>query len=251
MIPKIIHLCWFSGDEYPENIKQCINSWKKVLPDYKIKIWNKENALAIGIPFINEAISVKKWAFAADVVRAYALYTEGGIYMDSDVYVKKRFDNFLTNDVILFQEYHPKIFKKSQSHKFIDKKGTRLAGKDIEGLGIQAAFLISTKGHYFFKRILDYYNNTHFIKNDGSFFMDIIAPSIYAKELESFNYKYIDENQILLNNISVYKSKFLAGSPSYSNKEAIAIHCCNHSWYEYSFYGKLKKQIAKIIYRLR
>lgn len=103
MIPKTIHLCWFSGDEYPEKIKRCINSWKKILPDYTIKIWDKEKALAIGIDFIDEAISVNKWAFAADVVRAYALYTEGGIYMDSDIYIKKRFDDFLTNEVILFQ----------------------------------------------------------------------------------------------------------------------------------------------------
>ena len=250
MIPKTIHLCWFSGDKYPEKIKRCINSWKKILPDYTIKIWDKEKALAIGIDFIDEAISVNKWAFAADVVRAYALYTEGGIYMDSDIYIKKRFDDFLTNEVILFQEFHAEIFEKAKSYNSIDKDGKRLSGKSVEGLGIQAAFLMANKGHLFFKKIVDFYKNHHFIKADGSYFMETIAPSIYAKELEAFDYKYIDKNQILSNNISVYESKYIAGKPSYTNRESIAIHCCTHSWYDYSLYGKIKMHLANIIHKI-
>ena len=40
MIPKLIHLCWLSGDPYPEKIQKCIDSWKKNLPDYEIKLWD-------------------------------------------------------------------------------------------------------------------------------------------------------------------------------------------------------------------
>ena len=36
MIPKLIHLCWLSGDPYPPKIQFCIDSWKKHLPDYEI-----------------------------------------------------------------------------------------------------------------------------------------------------------------------------------------------------------------------
>lgn len=38
MIPKIIHLCWLSGDPYPSNIKKCIDSMYKNLSGYEIKI---------------------------------------------------------------------------------------------------------------------------------------------------------------------------------------------------------------------
>lgn len=103
MIPKIIHLCWFSGDKYPEDIQFCINSWKKVLPDFQIKVWTKEMALATGIDWAREAISVKKWAFAADVIRLYAVYHDGGVYMDSDIYVQKRFDEFMEKGVHFFK----------------------------------------------------------------------------------------------------------------------------------------------------
>ena len=89
MIPKIIHYCWLSGEPYPEKIQNCIASWKERLPDYKIKLWDMNSFDVNSIDFVREAVSVKKWAFAADYIRLYALYREGGIYLDSDVLVKK------------------------------------------------------------------------------------------------------------------------------------------------------------------
>ena len=32
MISKIIHFCWLSSDPYPERIRNCLLSWKKILP---------------------------------------------------------------------------------------------------------------------------------------------------------------------------------------------------------------------------
>ena len=43
MIPKIIHYCWFGNKPKPDFVKQCINSWKKYLPDYEIREWNDED----------------------------------------------------------------------------------------------------------------------------------------------------------------------------------------------------------------
>lgn len=88
MIPKIIHLCWFSDEPFPVEIKICLETWKRVLPDFKVRRWTYQDAKAIGCQFIDEALEAKKWAFAADVVRFYAVYTEGGIYMDSDIFIK-------------------------------------------------------------------------------------------------------------------------------------------------------------------
>lgn len=95
MVPKIIHLCWFSDDPYPVEIKICLKSWERVLPDYKVRVWNYADAQSIGCRFIDEALAAKKWAFAADVVRFYAIYKEGGVYMDSDILVERRFDSFI------------------------------------------------------------------------------------------------------------------------------------------------------------
>ena len=97
MIPKTIHYCWFSGDPYPDLVKRCIRSWKRSLPDYKLRLWDVKSFDFDSVPFVKEAMAEKKYAFAADYIRLYALYTEGGIYLDSDVEVFKSFNSFLNN----------------------------------------------------------------------------------------------------------------------------------------------------------
>ena len=83
MIPKIIHYCWLSNDPFPEKIQMCIDSWKKVMPDYELKLWDTHNFdIENSTPYVKEAFANRKWAFVADYIRLYALYTEGGIYLD-------------------------------------------------------------------------------------------------------------------------------------------------------------------------
>ena len=95
MIPKIIHSCWLSGDPFPEDIQRCIDSWKAILPEYKIILWDKNRFDINSVPYVKEAFEAKKYAFCADYIRIYALYKYGGIYLDSDVMVYKSFDPFL------------------------------------------------------------------------------------------------------------------------------------------------------------
>ena len=96
MIPKKIHLCWLSGEKFPPFIEYCISTWKKVLPDYEIILWDTARFDIDSVPWVREAYESRKYAFAADYIRYYALYTEGGIYLDSDVEVLKSFDNLLS-----------------------------------------------------------------------------------------------------------------------------------------------------------
>lgn len=108
MIPKKIHFCWMSGDPYPAKIKRCMKTWRRVMPDYEIKLWNAQNFDVEGAPdYVREAIRQRKWAFAADYIRMYALYHEGGIYLDSDVLVLKPFDDLLNHSFMSSLEYHP------------------------------------------------------------------------------------------------------------------------------------------------
>ena len=48
MISKIIHYCWFGGNELPNDAKQYIQTWRRMLKEYKIPgtiINNYENGL--------------------------------------------------------------------------------------------------------------------------------------------------------------------------------------------------------------
>lgn len=94
-IPKIIHYCWLGQNQFSDLEKKCIESWKKILPDYEFVLWNDDKIKGLHSAWIDSAIAEKKWAFAADYVRLYALYNYGGIYLDCDVEVLKAFDDLL------------------------------------------------------------------------------------------------------------------------------------------------------------
>lgn len=91
MIPKIIHYCWFGRKEKPLSVLKYIETWKRHFPDYDIKEWNENNFDVYQLSFTKEAYFAKKYAFVSDVCRLYALYTEGGIYFDTDIIALKRF----------------------------------------------------------------------------------------------------------------------------------------------------------------
>ena len=84
-IPRKIHYVWLGSAPLPASVKDCIKSWEKYMPDYSIKCWNEKSFDINSVPWVKEAIQQKMWAFASDYIRLYALYTEGGIYLDTDV----------------------------------------------------------------------------------------------------------------------------------------------------------------------
>lgn len=145
MIPKIIHYTWFSNEPFPEKVQRCIDSWKRIMPDYELKIWNMDSIKDIDSVFLKEALSVKKWAYAADFVRLYAIYNYGGIYLDTDVVVYKPFDEFLNHQVF--------IGKESSIH--FTNEGS-LQGLTSHCFGAE-------QGHPYIKKCLDYFENRHFV----------------------------------------------------------------------------------------
>lgn len=96
MIPRIIHYCWFGRGPMPELAIKCIESWHRIMPDYEYKLWNEDNFDINSNQYVKEAYQARKFAFVTDYVRLYALYTEGGIYMDTDVEVIKPYDDLLS-----------------------------------------------------------------------------------------------------------------------------------------------------------
>lgn len=140
MIPKIIHYCWFGGNPLPELAQKCIASWKKYCPDYEIKEWNESNFDLNCCDYVREAYEAKKWAFVSDVARLYAMVTEGGIYMDTDVEVIKPLDSLL----------HYQAVSGFESNTMIPT-------------GLMAC----EKNNPMFRELLDEYKTAHFILPNG------------------------------------------------------------------------------------
>ena len=240
MIPKIIHYCWLSDDPLPQKIQDCMASWKKVMPDYEWKLWNtKSFDIENSVPYVKEAYEKRKWAFAADYIRLYALYTEGGIYFDSDVLALKRFDEFLGHSFFSSMEYHQFQVDNDRSLEKLDSNGNRISDEYIQGIQIQAAVMGAEKGCPFVGEILDWYRDKHFVKPDGTLGIDVIAPQIYARVAEKYGFRYKDVDQLLDGNVMIYRSEIFAGNQREATSASYAIHYCENSWVRMSFFKKI------------
>lgn len=102
MIPRIIHYCWYgSAIENNPMAMKCLKSWSKI-NNCQIIQWNEQNCLFNENEFVRTANREKKYAFISDYYRLKALYEYGGIYLDTDIEIKKPLPNkFFQQKVVL------------------------------------------------------------------------------------------------------------------------------------------------------
>lgn len=141
MIPKIIHCCWFGGSPKTDLAQRCIASWKRCCPDYEIREWDERNFDLDLNSYCRQAYDSRKWAFVSDVARIWALHRFGGIYMDTDVEVRRPLDPLLENEA----------FAGFESAEYV---GTCLLG--------------ATAGHPLFREMLQRYASLSFLGEDGT-----------------------------------------------------------------------------------
>ena len=209
MIPKIIHLCWLSGDEYPPLIKKCVESIYAKLPDYEIKIWTKENFDIDSVLWVKQAFEAKKYAFAADYIRFWSLYNYGGIYLDSDVEVLKTFDDFLDCKSFTGFEY----------------------------LNIpEAAVVGAEKGTEWIKNCLDWYNGKSFLTSAGEMKRDVV-PRLVKLVLEKKYERKIEDNGKIqhLDGLELYPYSYFSPKNYFTGKiriksETVCVHRFASAW---------------------
>ena len=210
-IPKKIHYVWVGGNEFSKDIKRCMKTWQKYLSDYEIIEWNENNFDIAAHPFCQKAYEEKKWAFVSDYIRAYAIYNEGGIYLDTDVLVLDNFDNFLNNRAFV--------------------------GFERPDFPFTAAFG-AEKGHPLVKEMLDYYDNLDSYSFD---FKSNNTISVSDILVEKYNCKKNNKFQILKEDIAVYPDNILCNPSS----KSVSIHVFNGSWLDDK--KPLKRKINKVL----
>lgn len=222
MIPKTIHYCWFGRNPLPPLAIKCIESWKRILPEYEIKEWNEDNFDLDMYPYAREAYDNRKFAFVTDIVRLYALFNEGGVYMDTDVEILKPLDPFL----------HHAAFSGFES-------------EDSFPTGLMAA----EKGSKWAKDNLEWYNDKHFVKDDGT--LDTTTNVvIIMKVLEKYHFKLDNTYQEVSGYFTIYPKEYFCPK-DYDTKmihltdSTVAIHHFDGSWHSKS--DKMKELLCRIL----
>ena len=177
-----------------------------------------------------EAVEERKWAFAADYIRLYALHTDGGIYLDSDVEVFRPFDKLLGYEFFTGTEYSPIDYKYADVP--IDAQGIPL-DRDafVPGYGIQAAIMGAAKGSGFVRECMDYYEGRHFREADGRLRTDLTMPLVIAKIAERHGFRYLDKEQVLGGGrLYIGRNSLLPSSIHLLRLGTAAFHHCAGSW---------------------
>lgn len=93
IIPKVIHQIWLGEDEMPRNYQYFSETWRQYHPDWKIKIWNKEDILKENFPSIDLFFLARSYAEQADIARYEIIHRYGGLYVDTDIECFANFDD--------------------------------------------------------------------------------------------------------------------------------------------------------------
>jgi hypothetical protein len=209
----------------PGNIKICLNSWKKHLPDWEFICWDKNKFNIDSSLWVEQAYKSKKYAFASDYIRFYALYHYGGVYLDSDVLLIKSLNCLLTEKCFFGFEY------------------IQLP---------EAAIIGAEKGMEWIKRCLDYYNDNIFIKKDGSLKNEPVPYLIRLVFSKYFNKKLWDNSMIeYFEGIKIYPYDYFSPKNYFTDKiettdNTITIHNFANSWVDKK--GNKLKSLVHIVF---
>ncbi|MGE7182760.1 glycosyltransferase family 32 protein [Peribacillus sp. NPDC006672] len=207
-IPKVIHYCWFGGNPLPPLAKICINSWKKNCPDFEIIEWNEQNFDFNCNTYVKEAYEAGKFAFVSDYVRLHALYHHGGVYMDTDVEVKKPLDFFL--------------------------KHAAFTGCENENYCV-TGIMATEKNHPWAKDLLDQYKYRHFILANGKVDTTPNTEIITQKTTEKYGWIPKNKYQVLQNGLHIYPFTVFCAKSFKTGKimvtdETYTVHHFSGSW---------------------
>ena len=86
--------------------RRCLESWRRLLPGYELKLWDESNS-PLGEWYPAEAARRGYWSRLSNYVRLHAVLTEGGIYLDTDVELLRPFDPLLHHDCFLGFQQEP------------------------------------------------------------------------------------------------------------------------------------------------
>lgn len=201
MIPKKLIYCWFGFGKKPKLVENCIDSWKRIVPDYEVYEINENNWDVSEYDYSKKAYEEKKWAFVNDIAKLSYVYENGGITLDADVEIIKPFTKNMLSQ---------RAFTSKES-----------SGKWI------SAVIAAEKQHPWIRKILRYYNKNEFVYDPRNITNTIILDGIN----KSWYKETIGDIIFLHEDVVIYPRCFLECKNWSTGKiEITDDSCCIHHY---------------------
>ena len=213
IVPKKIHYVWFGGEK-PAEVLAYIETWKKYAPDYEIIEWNETNCDVNINNYVKEAYEAKKWAFVADYFRLKVLYEQGGIYLDTDMELKKNIDILRVHELSF----------------------------PMQTNSICAGFIAACPQNKYIKEILDGYEEDHFLLEDGSYNFKIIVERITSVLEKYYSISYNCQT-VKFPDLILYSPDLF--TIDVANGKNIAEHHYKATWWDVQSEGSFKYEVLK------
>ena len=270
MIPKIIHYCWFGKGLMPQSQKKCIEGWKKLMPDYKIMRWDESTFDLEKYPLAKYACEVKKYALASDVCRYNVLSEYGGIYLDTDVEVFKRFDGFLDCNFFTAIELYKEFTQERIAEFYLNEDGSPIdPSKDVPRLEVLTSTMGCTPGFEMIVKIRDYYNSAEASPERALNYREWVNNDrLVARYCAQRGFRYKDETQHFGDRMVVYGTGLFGHAFCVNPAFSVSYHYNAATWLSdswslkhkllvffdkigllpvYQGYKKLKKKVKRLL----
>ena len=156
--------------------------------------------------FTREAYEAGKLGFVPDYIRAYLIYTYGGIYLDTDLELLQNIDFLLENRAFAGNE---------NNYEWGSWLGAAITGGE--------------KGHPYFKAVMDAYEKQHFVNPDGSLNMWCTSNYMFSNVMQDMYGKPIPKEAVF-DGMTLYAKNILyPHNRDCIKPETVSIHHCTAS----------------------
>lgn len=194
-IPAKLHYVWFGSAPLPADLQAGIDGWKRLMPEFEVVRWSEANMDVRAHPYLDRMHREGRYAFASDYARLLILLEHGGIYLDTDMQLKKSLARFTAEACFWSFEFDHFI---------------------------STAVFGSRPGHPFIRRLLDAYDHL-----EEPVINNVLVTRSFIQEFPAFRLN--NKDQVVGEDIRIFPKEYLV-IPSFRKDRNYSVHRARNQW---------------------
>jgi len=194
-IPAKLHYVWFGSAHVPAELQAGIDDWKRLMPEYEVVRWSETNMDVRAHPYLERMHREGRYAFASDCARLLILLEHGGIYLDTDMCLKKSLARFTAEEC--FWSFELDHF-------------------------ISTAVIGSRPGHPFIRKLLGAYDHL-----EEPVINNVLVTRAFIHEFPEFRLN--NKDQVVGEGIRIFPKEYMV-IPSFRKDRNYSVHMARNLW---------------------